>query len=248
MLFVKIVINFFLPYLDTIRDFIYLFLGLSISAFFWNSSEKYFKKGLKVIDPVWLLLMAIWGASGYFFLSFIFHFLGFISHFLGFVLPHFLLVVFDTLLAFFFSAVPDWDLLIYMLAQQLRLPLSLTILNYFFNSAIIPIAFIVIGIFIIPRLRNSSKDKAYKHLQAQMWSIGIGLSLGFSAHFLGDVAVSILGLFIRWGDAELEVCAFPCQGTSFLWFLVNILICFVMPYLFVGLITRSQRKKLRGQF
>jgi hypothetical protein len=81
-------------FVDKLMHFV---VGLAVGAGYWWLLERYAKVGVKRINPIWYLVMLIWGASG----LFLFRKLN-IPVLSGDI---------------FYMAVPDWDIPLYLMAE-----------------------------------------------------------------------------------------------------------------------------------
>jgi len=145
-------------------------LGLTVGWAFWGVCERYARRGLLLhVNPITFILMVIWGSSGFFLLR---------------IFPQ---NEFSSLLQFLYLPVPDWDI-----------PLSvwtgwdfLIHRSLLFSSNILPIACIGLSWLLLnfSRQRSSSTGLRVKSLLLNM---AIGLSVGVSAHLLGDVLLNLI--------------------------------------------------------
>ena len=209
------------PYLDTIKSFFYLFLALGTSWFFWNSAERYAKKGLHFVDPFLFLVMVLWGASGFFFLSPILH-----------VLPTSL----HPILQLFFKPVPDWDIYLYIWANSYSSSIEWEFLKHrscLFSSVIIPILLMTISI-LSKILHKPILAKSYRTLS----SITIGLFIGISTHLSGDILLS----FIPRGDVGFKIYSLS-TSISLIWFASNIFLGIFIPFFWILLTSAIYKKK-----
>jgi hypothetical protein len=152
---------------DTIQNSSHLFLGLLIGYSFWAFCENRAKGGISYINPIWFLVMLIWGASGFFFLPY--------NQF--------------PIVQLFYYAVPDWDI-------PLAVWTSFDILNlgyWSFISLLVPLIFLVI---LLHKRRSN-----INHRRSIFQDVAIGLSVGISAHLIGDalwqsISISTISLCI----------------------------------------------------
>ena len=209
------------PYLDTIKSLFYLFLALGISWFFWNSAEKYARKGLQFVDPLSFFIMSIWGASGFFFLSPILHFV-----------PS----LFQPILQLYFKPLPDWDIYLYIWANSYFSNIEWEILkhrSWLFSSVLLPILLIIISLLL--RILYKPIRTKYHYI---INSILIGLSIGVSAHLSGDILLS----FIPRGDIGFKIYGWNLLS-SFIWFISHIFLGFSIPFFLIWLISVISKKK-----
>lgn len=208
------------PYLDTIKSFLYLLLSIGISWLFWNRAERYAKKGLHYVDPFLFIVMVIWGASGFFFFSFILHFIPTLYH---------------SIIGLFLKPIPDWDISLYIWANHLFSDTDWDLFkhrSWLFSSVIIPILLMVISILIVA-LRKSISSKSFRVLN----SIIIGLFVGISSHLSGDLVFS----FIPRGNIGYKIYDFN-TSISQLWFASNILLGISIPFLIICLTSAVYKK------
>ncbi len=213
------------PYLDTVKDFFYLFLALGIAFVFWNRAEQYAKKGLQFVDPLLFLVMVIWGASGFFFLSPILQFL-----------PGF----FDSILDIFYQAIPDWDIPLYIWFNSWFSRGGWEFLkhrSWLFSSVIIPTVLLVISI--LPNiLRKPLLAKKYHSHLNTLRNIAFGLFVGVSAHLCGDILLS----FIPRGDIGFKIYGWN-QWVSLIWFMFHIFLGIFIPFLLIWFIGTTYKKR-----
>ncbi|WP_035984238.1 hypothetical protein [Leptolyngbya sp. KIOST-1] len=138
-------------------------VGMATGMVFWWVLEHWARRAASAINPLWFLLMLIWGASGLFF----FRKLG---------VP----VLSGTL---FYMAFPDWDIPLYN-ATGLRLLIHR---SWLFHSVLIPLAMLGGWLWLaqIPTLTAWQKT-------ATGWlrDGAMGLSVGVSAHLIWDALLS----------------------------------------------------------
>ena len=103
-------------FVDKLMHFV---VGLAVGAGYWWLLERYAKVGVKRINPIWYLVMLIWGASG----LFLFRKLN-IPVLSGDI---------------FYMAVPDWDIPLYNLTR-LRFLIHR---SWLFHSALLPLVLLV---------------------------------------------------------------------------------------------------------
>ncbi len=200
---------------------LHFLLGITLAWAFWELCERYAKRGLLQINPITFLLMVIWGSSGFFLLR---------------IFPQHR---FSSVVQFFSLAVPDWDI-----------PLSvwtgwdfLTHRSLLFNSTLLPIACIGLSCLLISLSRKSSST----NLKSKFFFLhsAIGLSVGISAHLIGDV---LLNLFLYSEDIVNSIFSqndlhtrfgfeISNQGILFslFWVALNSLIGFAIPFAIIKL-------------
>jgi hypothetical protein len=214
-----------MSYLDTVKDFFYLLLGILVSKYFWDYAERYSKQGLRLVNPLLFFIMVIWGASGFFFLSPILNFL-----------PN----LFEPILQLFYNAIPDWDIPLYIWAKSWLPGIEWELLkhrSWLFSSNIIPILLMVIST-LTPRLYPSVLAKMRRHLN-NLFNIAIGLSVGFFAHLCGDMILS----FIPRGDIGVTIYSWN-QLISLIWFALNMFLGISIPFFLIGLTSVRHKKQL----
>ena len=214
----------FYPYLDTVKDFCYLFLALGIALVFWSYAERYTEKGLRFVNPLLFLVMVIWGASGFFFLSPVLQFL-----------PSF----FDSILDIFYKAIPDWDIALYIWSNYWFPRVGWEFLkhrSWLFSSVIIPTAILVISI--LPSLLHKPiLAKKYRWHLNTLRSIAFGLFVGVSVNLCGDILLS----FIPRGDIGFKIYGWN-QSDSLIWFAFHIFLGIFIPFLWIWLIGVTYKK------
>ena len=227
-------------YLDTIKLFCYLFLGILVSFCFWNFSEiscqRYFKKKISSTDPFLFLITGIWGSSGFFFLSPILH-----------ILP----VPLHPPLRLLCTAFPQWDILFYIWAHSWFSSPKWEIFNdvewqifilrsWLFHSIIIP-TLLILGSYLIQNFLYSSPaaNTKVRHRLNTVFIIGIGLSVGVSAHLLGD----ILLYPFPGGGANLLIYRWN-QQASLLWTTSHMFLGLLVPFFFIWI--RNRRLKMNS--
>lgn len=102
-------------------------VGIIVGAVFWRLLEHYAIIGIRRINPIWFLVMLIWGASGLFF-------------FRKLNIP----VLFHD---FFYMAVPDWDIPLY---NWMRFRFLIH-RSWLFHSVLLPIGLLLISFWGINR-------------------------------------------------------------------------------------------------
>jgi hypothetical protein len=153
-------------YLDTIQNSTYLLMGLLIGCGFWGFCENRTKGGTLYVNPIWFLVMVIWGASGFFFL------------------PNQFPIV-----QLFYYAVPDWDI-------PLTVWTSVDILNlgyWSFISLLLPLIFLVT--LLCKRRSNINHRRSIFRDIAIGLSVGICANLIGDA-FLQSIPIPPLGLCV----------------------------------------------------
>jgi hypothetical protein len=144
--------------LDKLTHFL---VGLAIGFAFWQILERYAKDGVEKINPIWFLIMLIWGASGLFF----------------FRKLHIPILDND----FFYMAVPDWDIPLYNWSH-VRFIIHR---SWLFHSVLLPMGFILISLWGI----NFSQFRPQRDRQ-WLRDAAMGLSVGMSAHLIWDALLS----------------------------------------------------------
>lgn len=143
---------------------IHFIVGLAVGASYWRLLERYAKEGVKRINPIWFLVMLIWGASGLFF----------------FRKLHIPILSADI----FYMAVPDWDILLYKWTK-LRIFLHR---SWLFHSSLLSLGLLAISWWEMKRRRF------YFGSSHQWWGWcrdgAIGLCVGMSAHLIWDALLS----------------------------------------------------------
>jgi hypothetical protein len=137
-------------------------VGLAVGVGFWQILEHYAKVGVRRINPIWFLIMLIWGASGLFF----------------FRKLHIPILSND----FFYMAVPDWDIPLYNWTR-LRFLIHR---SWLFHSALLPISLLFISLWGMNRAQSLSNNPKWNWLR----DAAIGLSVGISAHLIWDALLS----------------------------------------------------------
>ncbi len=148
-------------YLSTDK-LIHFVVGLVVGVAFWQLLEHYAKTGVRRINPIWFLIMLIWGASGLFF----------------FRKLHIPVLSND----FFYMAVPDLDIPLYNWTR-LRLLIHR---SWLFHSALLPIGLLFISLWGMKRAQSISNNPKWSWLR----DAAIGLSVGISAHLIWDALLS----------------------------------------------------------
>lgn len=143
---------------------IHFIIGLAVGAIYWQLLERYAKEGVKRINPIWFLVMLIWGASGLFF----------------FRKLHIPILSADI----FYMAVPDWDILLYKWTK-LRMFLHR---SWLFHSSLPALGLLAISWWEMKR-RRFYFDSSHKWWR---WCRdgAIGLCVGMSAHLIWDALLS----------------------------------------------------------
>jgi len=137
-------------------------VGLAVGVGFWQLLERYAKGGVRRINPIWFLIMLIWGASGLFF----------------FRKLHIPVLSND----FFYMAVPDWDIPLYNWTG-LRFLIHR---SWLFHSALFPIGLLLFSLWGMNRRQSASISPVWKWLRDG----AMGLSVGISAHLIWDALLS----------------------------------------------------------
>ena len=137
-------------------------VGLAVGAGFWQLLERYAQVGVRRINPIWFLIMLIWGASGLFF----------------FRKLHIPILSND----FFYMAVPDWDIPLYNWTR-LRFLIHR---SWLVHSALLPIGLLFISLWGMNRAQSLSNSPKWNWLR----DAAIGLSVGISAHLIWDALLS----------------------------------------------------------
>lgn len=138
-------------------------VGVAVGVGFWQLLERYAKVGVRRINPIWFLIMLIWGASGLFF-------------FRKLNIP----VLSND---FFYMAVPDWDIPLYNWTRFRFLIHR----SWLFHSALLPIGLLLISFWGTNRRNQSiSINPSWKWLR----DATMGLSVGISAHLIWDALLS----------------------------------------------------------
>jgi hypothetical protein len=140
--------------------FIHFLVGLAVGVCFWQLLERYARGGLQRINPIWFLLMLIWGASGLFF----------------FRKLHIPVLSND----FFYMAVPDWDIPLYNWTR-LRFLIHR---SWAFHSVLLPIGLIIISLW--GMYRDRTRSQYWQWLR----DAAVGLCVGMSAHLIWDALLS----------------------------------------------------------
>ncbi len=142
----------------------HFFVGLAVGAGYWWLLERYAKVGVKRINPIWYLVMPIWGASG----LFLFRKLN-IPVLSGDI---------------FYMAVPDWDIPLYN-STRFRFLIHR---SWLFHSALLPLVLLVTSWWGMQHSRSQFNNSH------QWWRWlrdgAIGLSVGMSAHLIWDALLS----------------------------------------------------------
>ncbi|MCL1464926.1 hypothetical protein [Argonema galeatum] len=151
--------------MDSFSDkLIHFVVGLAVGAGYWWLLERYAKEGVKRINPIWFLVMLIWGASGLFF-------------FRKLHIP----VLSDQ---FFYMAVPDWDIPLYNWTRFRFLIHR----SWLFHSTLFPLGLLILSWW------GMKRDRSYSDSSNQWWrwlrDAAIGLSVGMSAHLIWDALLS----------------------------------------------------------
>ncbi|MCL1469929.1 hypothetical protein [Argonema antarcticum] len=143
---------------------IHFVVGLAVGAGYWWLLERYAKEGVKRINPIWFLVMLIWGASGLFF-------------FRKLHIP----VLSDQ---FFYMAVPDWDIPLYNWTRFRFLIHR----SWLFHSTLFPLGLLILSWW------SMKRDRSYSDSSHQWWwwlrDAAIGLAVGMSAHLIWDALLS----------------------------------------------------------
>lgn len=142
----------------------HLIVGIVVGIGFWQILERYAPVGVRRINPIWFLVMLIWGASG----LFIFRKL------------HVPILSGD----FFYLAVPDWDIPLYNWTRWRFLIHR----SWMFHSVLLPMGLLLTSFWGVDRHR-----KAITVSPAWSWlrDGAIGLSVGMSAHLIWDALLSM---------------------------------------------------------
>ena len=224
---------------DTFKQVIYLFGGIAVGYGFWELCEQYAKKGLRFINPLWFLIMVIWGASGFFFLrplSFLLNFL-----------PKSLDSFFSSILQLFYKAVPDWDIPLYvwtkgsweflhhrsLLFSSVVLPISLLIISL----VVLPIGLLIISV-ILPKFNKRISGSIY-HLLNWLRDVALGLSIGISVHLCGDILLK----WIPREDTDIKIYGLETFD-SWVWFVLNLILGFSIPFIIIWVMDSRSHKKV----
>jgi len=215
-------INVVFGYYD---DWIYLMFGIGAIALFLSWARIHANQGLRRME-VWLfILMALWGASGFFFLRLFTQFISFPKN-----------KLFENLsnaLEIFYVPIPDWDSYLFGWAQQccgfLR-PRSAI-----FSSILLPMAalliLVVLALFFL---------RFYIHKADYLTFIrdgALGLSIGISANLCADLLIKLV--FFKSTNVMISNWN---QISSIAWILSNILLGYFIPVLLVKRISRVERE------
>ncbi|MBE8990046.1 hypothetical protein [Nostoc sp. LEGE 12450] len=188
--------------LDTVKNASYLFLGMLVGYGFWEFCECYAKVGISRINPFLYPFMVVWGASGFFFLPYVEY-----AH-----------------LSYY--AVPDWDipLTVWMQLEFLQHR------SWLFSSVLIPLAFLAIAQLLQNTRQRHSKriNKVFKIFIGSLKDISLGLSVGISAHLMGDFLLQ----WIRSGDTSINIFGWT-KLYSLIWLALNLLLGLIVPFLII---------------
>lgn len=146
-----------------IDKLIHFVVGLAAGAGFWWLLERYAREGVRRINPIWFLVMLIWGASGLFFFRKLQ--IPVLSHQL------------------FYMAIPDWDIPLYNWTR-LRFLIHR---SWLFHSALLPTAMLLTSLWLLNSINVLSKSRRWL---PRLRDGAIGLSVGMSAHLLWDALLS----------------------------------------------------------
>jgi len=233
MLLESLLPGFLLPYLNTIKDFCYLFLGLGISYGFWELCERYFARRLINVNPMLFLVMVIWGASGFFFFSFLLLVLNFLSNDFGFAYS----LLYSTV-ELVCTAVPDLDILLDVWVEQLTPNAEWTFLEHrslIFSSVIIPSALTLINVVIPIFFKHASAQT--RAIQSILYTTAIGLFIGISGHLLGDILLQL----IPSKDVDITIHKLE-KFSSYIWLALNISLGIFIPVFIVAKVDLSFRR------
>ena len=137
-------------------------VGVAVGVGFWRLLEHYAKVGVRRINPIWFLVMLIWGASGLFF----------------FRKLNFPVLSND----FFYMAVPDWDIPLYNWTC-LRFLIHR---SWLFHSVLLPIGLLLVSLWAVNHNQFAVNTPLWKWLR----DAAMGLAIGISAHLLWDALLS----------------------------------------------------------
>ncbi len=137
-------------------------VGLAVGVGFWQLLEHYAKVGVRRINPIWFLIMLIWGASGLFF----------------FRKLHIPILSND----FFYMAVPDWDISLYNWTR-LRFLIHR---SWLFHSTLLPIGLLFLSLWGMNYYQSIKNSTVWNWLRDS----AVGLSVGISAHLIWDALLS----------------------------------------------------------
>jgi len=230
-----IIKDFCYPY-DTIKDFCYLFLGIAIAYGFWELCERYYRRGLRYINPFLFFVMVIWGVSGFFFLNPLLLLLRLLPNDPVHPNPIFQIISVFQLLS---TAVPDLDIPLYRWAKFLNPNENWEILMHrslLFSSVIIPFILMFTTVFFPILFQNISN--VIRNILNFLYISAIGLFIGISSHLLGDM----LFMFIPSGDISIKIYNWE-ENLSLLWLVANTILGIFIPLVAIMLIHFLERKK-----
>jgi hypothetical protein len=199
---------------------LYLLLGILFGWSFWELCERYAARGLMYINPLVFMTMLVWGSSGLFPLRFF---------------PE---NRFSSILQFFYTAVPDWDILLYSWTSWS----FLTHRSFLFSSNILP-ATCIGAIWLLSSFRKLFFSSTRSALYFLSLNISIGLSVGVAAHLLADVLQNLvlfgkdLLLFLLPGDYPYRSFKFEIGNKglieSLIWVGLNLALGLIIPFLII---------------
>ena len=220
---------------DTFKNVIYLFGGIAVAYGFWELCERYAKKGLQSINSLWFLIMVIWGASGFFFLRPLFFFLDF--------LPKSLDSFFSSILQLFYTAIPDWDILLYVWSSG-----YLGFLQHrslLFSSVVLPVTILSISLLLpilisllLPTLNQGISDSIHRLLN-WLRDVALGLSVGISVHLCGDILLK----WIPRKDTGINIYGWETFH-SWVWLMLNLLLGFSIPFIIIWVMDSGPHRKV----
>ncbi len=208
------------------KTVLYLLLGTVSCRYVYNKCERHARSKIETVNPWLWFIMAIWGASGLFFLRF-----------LSLLLPD----SFNPFLRIVYTAVPDWDLLFHTWTKWdwLNHP------SWLFNSVILPTGFLFFIILLLPKSQKRLSNKTRQRLNSLRdiaRDIAIGLYIGISTHLMVDVL-----LFWVPGGDNYNFFAGLGELDSMIWMIwlvFNIFLGFSIPFL----IMTSKNPHVRSKF
>ena len=196
-----------MEFLDTVKSASYLFFGMLIGYYFWEFCEYRIRKDISIssINPIWYLIMVVWGASGFFFLPYTQH------------------SVFHLL----YYPVPDWNIQFFLWTKWEFLQHC----SWLFSSVILPLTLLGISLLMhrISQRHSSLICRLFNYLFNCLRDISIGLSIGVSTHLIGDFVLQWTPSI----DTNINIFGW-LQLHSLIWLCLNLFLGFIIPFIVIS--------------